>query len=74
MIAVIFEVWPADGHKQTYLDIAARLKIAPPRSMSVAAYATERRPRAANDVPDPHRRIASSPRLLDDLRGLDTIV
>jgi heme-degrading monooxygenase HmoA len=26
MIAVIFEVWPADGHKQTYLDIAARLK------------------------------------------------
>ena len=26
MIAVIFEVWPADGHKQTYLDIAAELK------------------------------------------------
>jgi heme-degrading monooxygenase HmoA len=26
MIAVIFEVWPADGHKQTYLDIAAGLK------------------------------------------------
>ena len=26
MIAVIFEVWPADGQKQTYLDIAARLK------------------------------------------------
>jgi heme-degrading monooxygenase HmoA len=26
MIAVIFEVWPADGHKQTYLDIAARLR------------------------------------------------
>jgi heme-degrading monooxygenase HmoA len=26
MIAVIFEVWPADGHRQTYLDIAARLK------------------------------------------------
>lgn len=26
MIAVIFEVWPADGHKQTYLDLAARLK------------------------------------------------
>jgi len=26
MIAVIFEVWPADGRKQTYLDIAARLK------------------------------------------------
>ena len=24
MIAVIFEVWPADGRKQTYLDIAAR--------------------------------------------------
>ena len=23
MMAVIFEVWPADGHKQTYLDIAA---------------------------------------------------
>ncbi|HLG45333.1 MAG TPA: antibiotic biosynthesis monooxygenase [Reyranella sp.] len=26
MIAVIFEVWPADGRKQTYLDIAAQLK------------------------------------------------
>jgi heme-degrading monooxygenase HmoA len=26
MIAVIFEVWPADGHRQTYLDIAAGLK------------------------------------------------
>ena len=26
MIAVIFEVWPTDGRKQTYLDIAARLK------------------------------------------------
>jgi heme-degrading monooxygenase HmoA len=26
MIAVIFEVWPADGHKQAYLDIAASLK------------------------------------------------
>jgi heme-degrading monooxygenase HmoA len=26
MIAVIFEVWPADGRKQTYLDIAAGLK------------------------------------------------
>jgi heme-degrading monooxygenase HmoA len=26
MIAVIFEVWPADGKKQTYLDIAAKLK------------------------------------------------
>ena len=26
MIAVIFEVWPADGRRQTYLDIAARLK------------------------------------------------
>jgi heme-degrading monooxygenase HmoA len=26
MIAVIFEVWPADGRKQAYLDIAARLK------------------------------------------------
>ena len=26
MIAVIFEVWPADGKKQTYLDIAAELK------------------------------------------------
>ena len=25
MIAVIFEVWPADGRKQTYLDIAAEL-------------------------------------------------
>ena len=26
MIAVIFELWPADGHKQTYLDIAASLR------------------------------------------------
>ena len=26
MIAVIFEVWPADGRRQTYLDIAAELK------------------------------------------------
>ena len=26
MIAVIFEVLPADGHKQTYLDIAADLR------------------------------------------------
>jgi heme-degrading monooxygenase HmoA len=26
MIAVIFEVWPAGGQRQTYLDIAARLK------------------------------------------------
>ena len=26
MIAVIFEVWPADGQKQNYLDIAAALK------------------------------------------------
>jgi heme-degrading monooxygenase HmoA len=26
VIAVIFEVWPADGHKQTYLDIAASLR------------------------------------------------
>ena len=26
MIAVIFEVWPANGHKQTYLDIAASLR------------------------------------------------
>ena len=26
MIAVIFEVWSADGHKQTYLDIAASLR------------------------------------------------
>lgn len=26
MIAVIFEVWPADGHKQRYLDLAAALK------------------------------------------------
>jgi heme-degrading monooxygenase HmoA len=26
VIAVIFEVWPADGRKQTYLDIAAELK------------------------------------------------
>ena len=26
MIAVIFEVWPADGHQQEYLDIAAGLR------------------------------------------------
>ncbi|GHO97940.1 antibiotic biosynthesis monooxygenase [Reticulibacter mediterranei] len=26
MIAVIFEVWPADGRKQEYLDIAAHLR------------------------------------------------
>lgn len=26
MIAVIFEVWPADGEKQHYLDIAASLR------------------------------------------------
>jgi heme-degrading monooxygenase HmoA len=26
MIAVIFEVWPANGRKQTYLDIAAELR------------------------------------------------
>jgi heme-degrading monooxygenase HmoA len=26
MIAVIFEVWPADGRQQAYLDIAASLK------------------------------------------------
>jgi heme-degrading monooxygenase HmoA len=26
MIAVIFEVWPADGRKQTYLDIAGSLR------------------------------------------------
>jgi heme-degrading monooxygenase HmoA len=27
MIAVIFEVWLADGRKQTYLDIAAGLRV-----------------------------------------------
>ena len=26
MIAVIFEVWPAEGYKQAYLDIAAQLR------------------------------------------------
>src|SRR5215467_11029344 len=26
MIAVIFEVWPADGQRETYLDHAARLR------------------------------------------------
>jgi heme-degrading monooxygenase HmoA len=26
MIAVIFEVWPAEGERQTYLDIAASLR------------------------------------------------
>jgi heme-degrading monooxygenase HmoA len=26
MIAVIFEVWPADGHKDDYLDLAAALR------------------------------------------------
>jgi heme-degrading monooxygenase HmoA len=27
MIAVIFEVWPADGRKESYLDIAAALRV-----------------------------------------------
>jgi heme-degrading monooxygenase HmoA len=27
MIAVIFEVWPAEGRKQEYLDLAARLRL-----------------------------------------------
>lgn len=26
MIAVIFEVWPVDGERETYLELAARLK------------------------------------------------
>ena len=26
MIAVIFEVWPAEGERQTYLDLAAALR------------------------------------------------
>jgi Antibiotic biosynthesis monooxygenase len=26
VIGIIFEVWPADGKKQEYLDIAARLR------------------------------------------------
>lgn len=26
MIAVIFEVWPADGQREVYLDLAARLR------------------------------------------------
>lgn len=26
MIAVIFEVWPADGHKTAYLDIASHIR------------------------------------------------
>ena len=26
MIAVIFEVWPADGRRESYLDHAARLR------------------------------------------------
>lgn len=26
MIAVIFEVWPWDGHRQAYLDVAAQLR------------------------------------------------
>lgn len=26
MIAVIFEVWPAEGRRQTYLDLAAELR------------------------------------------------
>ena len=26
MIAVIFEVWPAEGHKSEYLDLAAELR------------------------------------------------
>ncbi|MFG1318963.1 antibiotic biosynthesis monooxygenase family protein [Xanthobacter autotrophicus] len=27
MIAIIFEVWPAEGQRETYLDLAARLRI-----------------------------------------------
>ncbi|MDI4665575.1 antibiotic biosynthesis monooxygenase [Xanthobacter autotrophicus] len=27
MIAIIFEVWPAEGQKETYLDLAARLRV-----------------------------------------------
>jgi heme-degrading monooxygenase HmoA len=27
MIAIVFEVWPADGHKDDYLELAGRLKI-----------------------------------------------
>jgi heme-degrading monooxygenase HmoA len=27
MIAIIFEVWPTDGHKSDYLELAARLKV-----------------------------------------------
>ncbi|ODN70644.1 antibiotic biosynthesis monooxygenase family protein [Methylobrevis pamukkalensis] len=26
MVVIIFEVWPAEGRRETYLDIAARLK------------------------------------------------
>jgi heme-degrading monooxygenase HmoA len=26
MIAIIFEVWPAEGHEQRYFDLAAQLK------------------------------------------------
>jgi heme-degrading monooxygenase HmoA len=26
MIAIIFEVWPADGHRDTYLNLAAALR------------------------------------------------
>jgi hypothetical protein len=26
MIAVIFEVWPADGERETYLELAAQLR------------------------------------------------
>lgn len=26
MVVVIFEVWPAEGHRMTYLDLAAELK------------------------------------------------
>ncbi|MFG1241506.1 antibiotic biosynthesis monooxygenase [Xanthobacter sp. V7C-4] len=27
MIAIIFEVWPAEGQRETYLDLAARLRM-----------------------------------------------
>ncbi|MFG1192230.1 antibiotic biosynthesis monooxygenase family protein [Xanthobacter flavus] len=27
MIAIIFEVWPAEGQRDTYLDLAARLRV-----------------------------------------------
>jgi hypothetical protein len=38
VIAVIFEVWPAEGRKQEYLDIAAELRLLLAQSHSTTSY------------------------------------